>query len=123
MSLSRSFHGVEFSTANVRADSDTHPLSLPAWARSLDDVLALAQKTPGWNNRTCPPQRARLAGGCVAYILPPILWRRRCGHKTDTLRFWDNTPIPFPRRRVSETRCERNANASQAFDERPMIVR
>jgi hypothetical protein len=52
-------------------------LVLPSWANALNDVLALAQRTPCWNNRTCPPQRVTLAGGCRLFVVPAHLWRAR----------------------------------------------
>jgi hypothetical protein len=69
-------------------------LALPSWASSLDDVLALAQRTPGWNNRTCPPQRVTLAGGCQLFVVPAHLWRpRSCVRRKPVC-----APIPFPQR-------------------------
>lgn len=46
---------------------------------TVAELVALAQKTPGWNNRTCPPQLARLRGGCALYVVPAWLWRPRIG--------------------------------------------
>jgi len=41
----------------------------------LQNLLALALKSQGWNFREYPPQRARLHGGCELIVLPPVLWR------------------------------------------------
>lgn len=46
---------------------------------SISDLLELAQKTKGWPFRDYPPQRAKLIGGCELIVIPPWLWRRRCG--------------------------------------------
>ncbi|UGB39124.1 hypothetical protein [Frateuria soli] len=43
----------------------------------LDNLLALAERTPGWNFREYPPQRARLRGNCELIVVPPWLWRSR----------------------------------------------
>jgi|GEM_PF-5402789 len=59
---------------------------LPTWAKSLDDILKLAQKTVGWNNRSCPPQTATLADGCVLHVVPAHLWRSRIGARRRTYR-------------------------------------
>jgi hypothetical protein len=45
----------------------------------LENLLALAEKTQGWNFREYPPQYAKLIGGCELIVIPPWLWRRRCG--------------------------------------------
>jgi hypothetical protein len=42
---------------------------LPVWADRLGDLLALAERTPGWNNRTSPPQYATLVGGCQLAVV------------------------------------------------------
>jgi hypothetical protein len=43
----------------------------------LETLLALAQKTQGWNFRQCPPQRTYLDGGCELIVIAPMLWRGR----------------------------------------------
>lgn len=44
---------------------------------TVDELVRLAQKSPGWNMRELPPQRKTLAGGCELVMLPPTLWRPR----------------------------------------------
>jgi len=70
------------------------PRGLPSWATCLDDILALAQRTPGWNNRTCPPQRVTLSGGCQLFVVPAHLWRPRSCVRREPVC----APIPFPQR-------------------------
>jgi hypothetical protein len=41
----------------------------------LENLLTLARRTPGWNFREHPPQRAQLHGGCELIVMPPVLWR------------------------------------------------
>lgn len=60
-------------------------------ATELDNMLALAQKTPGWNFRDHPPQRADLPGGCELIVVPPWLWRPRVGPRPRPVC----PPIPF----------------------------
>ncbi len=60
-------------------------------ATELESMLALAQKTPGWNFREYPPQRADLPGGCELVAVPPWLWRPRVGPRPRPVC----APIPF----------------------------
>lgn len=46
-------------------------------ASELDDLLALAERSQGWNFREYPPQRMRLRGNCELIVVPPWLWRPR----------------------------------------------
>jgi len=62
-------------------------------ATDLESLLALAQRTQGWNFREHPPQRAVLPGGCELIVVPPWLWRPRCGPRP----FPECAPIPFRR--------------------------
>lgn len=68
---------------------------LPAWATTIDDVLALAQRTPGWNNRSAPPQRVTLDGGCPLVVVPAHLWRSASCVRSAPVC----APIPFPQGR------------------------
>lgn len=46
---------------------------------NLESLLALALKTQGWNFREYPPQRVQISKHCELIVIPPWLWRRRCG--------------------------------------------
>ncbi|HEY2396428.1 MAG TPA: hypothetical protein VGH81_10690 [Rudaea sp.] len=48
-------------------------------ATDLESLLALSLKTQGWNFREYPPLRVRLTSRCELIVIPPWLWRRRCG--------------------------------------------
>lgn len=43
----------------------------------LVELLARAQKTPGWNLRTDLPCSAEIAGGCTLHVVPAWLWQPR----------------------------------------------
>ena len=51
----------------------------PMKTTELENLLAMAEKTQGWNFREWPPQRAQLTERCELIVIPPWLWRRRCG--------------------------------------------
>jgi hypothetical protein len=59
---------------------------------TVSELIALAQKSPGWNFRDCPPQRITL-GYCELVVLVPTLWRGRCR----ALPAKTGAPIPFRR--------------------------
>lgn len=45
----------------------------------LEQLLDLTERTRGWSNRRCPPQRVMLCGNCQLIVIPAYLWRQRCG--------------------------------------------
>lgn len=57
----------------------------------LESMLALAERSQGWNFREYPPQRMRLRGNCELIVVPPWLWRPRVGPRPRPAC----APIPF----------------------------
>jgi hypothetical protein len=57
----------------------------------LESMLALAERSQGWNFREYPPQRMRLRGNCELIVVPPWLWRPRVGPRPRPVC----APIPF----------------------------
>ena len=47
----------------------------------LTKLIALAQRTSGWNFREYRPQCAPLVGGYRLIVVPPWLWRPRAGSR------------------------------------------
>jgi hypothetical protein len=43
----------------------------------LEQILALARKTQGWNFREHLPQRVPLTARCELIVIPPWLWQPR----------------------------------------------
>ena len=75
-------HGGQNSAPTISAK--TAPAAgdeLAPGSTELTSILALAQRTPGWNFRECPPQRARLQGGCELVMIPAWLWRPRSSRR------------------------------------------
>ncbi|WP_395117735.1 hypothetical protein ACFCQI_14215 [Rhodanobacter sp. FW102-FHT14D06] len=60
-------------------------------ATELESMLALAERSQGWNFREYPPQRMRLRGNCELIVVPPWLWRPRVGPRPRPVC----APIPF----------------------------
>lgn len=59
----------------------------------LDTLVAMAQKSPGWNFREWPPQRAQIGSGCTLIVVPPWLWRSQRG----SVQRYRTQPTPMRR--------------------------
>lgn len=60
---------------------------------SIQGLLALTRKYPGWHLIPLPPQAAVLDGGCALYVVPPVLWagrRKKCWRTVGTVVLVDD---------------------------------